>query len=110
MTSEKPKEWCRWLSLAEWRYNTHFHSSIQKTPYEVVYVQPPPVHLPYLAGDSSIATIDRSLQSREKMIKFLKFHLTRAQHRMKLQSDSHGSERSFEAGEWVLLKLQPYIQ
>ena len=28
MTSEKLKEWCRWLPLAEWWYNTHFHSSI----------------------------------------------------------------------------------
>ena len=66
------------------------------------------MHYPYLVGDSSIAGIGRSLQSREEMIKSLKFHLTRAQHRMKLQSDSHRSERSFEAGEWVLLKLQPY--
>lgn len=87
---------------------THFHTSIQKTPYEVVYGQPPLVHLPYLAGDSIIATVDRSLQRRKEMIKTLKFHLTRAQHIMKLQCNSHRLERSFEVGDWVLLKLQPY--
>ena len=38
------------VPLAEWWYNTHFHTSIQLTPYEVVYNQSLPVHLPYLAG------------------------------------------------------------
>ena len=112
MTSEKPKEWSMWLPLAEWWYNTHFYTSIQKTPYEIVYGQPPPVHLPYLAGDSATATatVDRSLQNREEMISTLKFHLTTAHYRMKIQSDRHRSERSFEIGEWVLLKLQAYRQ
>ena len=29
---------------------------------------------------------------------------------MKLQTDRHRSKRSFEVGEWVYLKLQPYRQ
>ncbi|GKD11864.1 putative mitochondrial protein, partial [Tanacetum coccineum] len=31
MTGEKPKEWSKWLSLAEYWYNTNFHTSIQTT-------------------------------------------------------------------------------
>uniref|UniRef100_A0A803N1M4 Integrase zinc-binding domain-containing protein n=1 Tax=Chenopodium quinoa TaxID=63459 RepID=A0A803N1M4_CHEQI len=50
MTGDQPQEWHKWFPLAEWWYNTHFHSALQLTPYEVVYNQPPPLHLPYLAG------------------------------------------------------------
>jgi len=44
MRNEKATERSKWLPLAEWWYNTTFHSSIELTPYEVVYNQPPPVH------------------------------------------------------------------
>lgn len=40
----------------------------------------------------------------------VKQHLLRAQQRMKTQADKHRSERSFEVGEFVFLKLQSYLQ
>lgn len=86
MCGNQPKDWCLWLPLAEWWYNTHYHSSTQLTPYNIVYNQPPPLHLPYLAGDSSVETVDRSMQKRENMIKELKGHLEKAQNRMKCQA------------------------
>ena len=54
MTGEKPAEWMLWLPLAEWWYNTNWHSSIGVTPFEVIYGQPPPLHIPYLPGDSRV--------------------------------------------------------
>ncbi|GJW52952.1 putative mitochondrial protein [Tanacetum coccineum] len=48
MTGEKPKEWSKWLSLAEYWYNTNFHTSIQTTPYEAVYGQPLPSPIAYI--------------------------------------------------------------
>ena len=78
MIGERPRDWARWLSLAEWWYNTTFHSAIQTTPYETVYGQLAPIHLPYFPGDSKVEAIDRSLQTREAAIKLLKFHLQRA--------------------------------
>ncbi|GKC84187.1 putative mitochondrial protein [Tanacetum coccineum] len=82
MTGEYPKEWLKWLSLAELWYNSNFHTSIQTTPFEFVYGIPPPIHVPYLG----------------------------AQNRMKQQADKGRSERQFEEGDWVLLKLQPHGQ
>lgn len=110
MTRERPHDWGKWLSLVEWWYNSNFHTTICTTPYEALYGQPPPFHLPYLAGSSAVAVVDRSLQHREAAIKLLKFHLRRAQDRMKQQSDNHRSDREFEEGSWVYLKLQPYRQ
>ena len=75
MVSETPKEWSKWIFLAEWWYNTSYYSSICTTPYEVVYRQLVPIHLPYLVRESGVAVVDRSLQSREAAIKMLKFYL-----------------------------------
>lgn len=66
--------------------------------------------MPYLVGVSSVAIVDRSLQAREAARKLLHFHLKRAQGRMKQFADRHRSERSFQVGDWVYLKLQPYRQ
>lgn len=110
MTSDKPHMWSKWLPLAEYWYNTNFHSATQSTPYEIVYGQPPPVHLPYLPGESKVQVVAKCLEDREKMLLLLKFHLLRAQHRMKQEADKHRSERSLEVGDWIFVKLQPYRQ
>ena len=36
-----PTKWKQWLSLAEFWYNTSYHTSLGKTPFEVVYGQTP---------------------------------------------------------------------
>ncbi|CAJ2672860.1 unnamed protein product [Trifolium pratense] len=110
MCSSRPTNWFKWLSLAEWWYNTNYHSSIHTTPFEVVYGQPPPIHLPYLPGSSPSFSVDRSLIARDEAIKLLKFHLLRAQNRMSQQANKHRSDRVFSIGDYVYLKLQPYRQ
>ena len=37
-------------------------------------------------------------------------NLNLAQNQMKQQADQHHSERSFDVGDWVFLRLQPYKQ
>ncbi|GKC46094.1 retrotransposable element Tf2 [Tanacetum coccineum] len=107
MTGEKPKEWSKWLSMAEFWYNTNFHSSIPTTPFKVMYGQTPPIHIPIWL---EIVVWNQLIQAREEVIRMLKFHLKRAQDRMKNQANKHRSDRSFEVGSWVYLKLQPHRQ
>lgn len=110
MTVDTPHTWSKGLPLAEWWHNTTFHSAMNASPYEIIYGQPPPIHLPYLLGEGKSVVVDRSLQKREEVINMLKFHLARAQHRMRQYTDSHRSVREFQIGDFVYLKLQPYRQ
>ena len=101
MVGEQPKEWSKWLAMAELWYNSNYHSSINTTPFEVLYGQAPPLHVPYLGGESIVEAVDRSLRAREEAINILKFHLQRSQNRMKQQADRSRSERTFELDDWV---------
>ncbi|GJW46494.1 retrotransposable element Tf2 [Tanacetum coccineum] len=100
----------QWLSLAEYWYNTNFHSSTHMTPFEAVYRQPPPTYVPYENGDNHVEVVDRSLQAREQTIKQLKFHLQRARDRMRNLANKHMIDRQFEVGVWVYVKLHPHRQ
>lgn len=110
MSHERPHLWSKWLPLAEYWYNIIFHSATQITPFEAVYGHAPPLPIPYLPGESKVAVVAKSMQEREDMILMLQFHLLRAQHRMHQNEDLHHTERSFEIGDFVYVKLQPYRQ
>ncbi|KAK8304271.1 hypothetical protein V6Z12_D04G210300 [Gossypium hirsutum] len=110
MSTETTNDWFLWLPLAEWWYNITRRSSIQTTPYEELYGQGPPLHLPYLAGASSVVVVDRSLRNREAARKLLQFHLKRSQERVKQMADRSRFEGEFTVGDLVYLKLQPYRQ
>jgi len=108
--NEDASNWFSCLPMAEYWYNTCHHSAIQTTPYEALYGRPPPLHLPYLPGESASAEVDGTLVNRKFKLQLLKHHLRRAQLRMKQQADSHRSDRHFEVGDWVYFKVQPYKQ
>lgn len=40
-THATPSQWSKWLHLAEYWYNTCFHSALEKSPFEVLYGHPP---------------------------------------------------------------------
>lgn len=105
-----PSQWSRWLALAEYWYNTSFHSALGTTPFEVLYG-----HKPRYFGLSATSACQSEdlldwLHEREQMQSLIRSHLLRAQTRMKSQEDKCRSERSFAVGDWVYLKLQPFVQ
>lgn len=110
MTGDQPKQWYRWLPLVESWYNTTYYSSTGVTPFEVVCSQSPYLHIPYITGDSQVEAVDRSLSAREECIKLLKFHLQRAQDRMKMQANKKRTNKEYDVGDLVYVKLQPYRQ
>lgn len=65
---------------------------------------------PYFAFDSQLDAVDRSLLAGEATSWALKACLTKAQCRMKSQADNGRSERNYNVGDWVYVKLQIYRQ
>lgn len=74
------------------------------TPFEAQYGYAPPIHMPYLPGDSRVEAVDIALRNREEMILLLKKHLQRAADRMQKQANKHRMDRNYEIGDWVWLK------
>lgn len=98
-----------WLSAAGFWYNSSPYSAIGCSPFEALYGCTPK-SLGLSSADTVPATdVQTWLHDRQLMDRVLQQHLTRAQHRMKRQADKNRSERSFSIGDWVYLKLQPYI-
>ena len=51
-----------------------------------------------------------TIQDRQFQLQALREQLTKAQNHMKLYADRHRSDRHYQVGDLVLLKLQPYAQ
>jgi hypothetical protein len=65
--------------------------------------------LPMLSTNGA-SDAEQILQERQSRLVDLKHHLASTQNRMKLQADKKCSDRQFQVGDRVLLKLQPYVQ
>jgi hypothetical protein len=110
MVGDKPKEWVDWLPLAQYCYNTAFHHSTKVAPFEAVFGYSPPRLLSYMPGTAMLDSVEDKLKSRDQILQLLKENLYRSQNRMKLYADLRRTERHFQEGDWVYLRLQPYRQ
>eukprot|EP00253_Pinus_taeda_P018529 PITA_18529 len=108
--SDKQTRWVKWLPLAEWWYNTSFHTATNMTPFMALYGYEPPSITSYLRENSKVQAVEHHIEHQQQVLQLLKDNLVLARNRMKQQADQHRSERSFDVGDWVFLPLQPCKQ
>ncbi|KAI5324163.1 hypothetical protein L3X38_033236 [Prunus dulcis] len=106
----EPSTWVHWLPWAELWYNTTFQAAIKMSPYEALYGVPLPIVHQYLQGTSLVQAIDQTLHQHDQLVASLCTNMLQAQNRMKLYVDQHRTEREFNIGDWVYLRIQPYRQ
>lgn len=110
MVFQNPRVWNKWLSLAEFWYNTNYHTALKISPFQALYgYSPPMLSIDALRGaqhDPEMAW----LKDKQGMLAQLKDNLQQAQNRMKQFVDKHRSDREFQVEDWVYLKPQPYRQ
>jgi hypothetical protein len=94
--------------LAECWYKTTFHTSSKKFPFMALYGYYPPSIISPLKGTTKVQAVEDHIGHQQEVLKLLKDNLVITQNRMKQQEDQHHSEREFEVGDWVFLRLQPY--
>jgi hypothetical protein len=80
------------------------------SPFEALYGHPPRHFGVSAAVVCQSADLGAWLKERALTQDLLKQHLLRARQIMKQQADKHRSDRQFAIGDWVFLKVQPYVQ
>jgi len=103
-----PKRWSYWLSLAEWWYNTSYHTSLNLTPFQALYGFPPPMVGEVILPDCPNDSAREILQNRQLAPQLIRDNLLKAQSRIKHQADKRRSKRVLDVGDMVYLKIQPY--
>jgi hypothetical protein len=107
---DSPKQWRRWLPLAEFWYNSSHHSAIGTSPFKALYGCEPNLGAMPTLDEDNLTEAGLMLRDRQTQLDRLKLHLAAAQNRMKLQADRHRSDKEYSVGDKVYLKLQPYAQ
>ncbi|KAM7473107.1 hypothetical protein LguiB_020350 [Lonicera macranthoides] len=110
MTSYKPTKWALWLHMAQWWYNTNYHTALKMTPFEALHGYKPPSGIFPQHNYGGVTIVTDFVKERADMQLVIKDHLLQAQERTKMYADRKRTEREFEAGDFVYLRLQPYRQ
>jgi hypothetical protein len=101
--TDKQNKWLQWLHLAEWWYNSTYHTSAKMTPFQALYGYQPPSWKELATNQTKVASVKDHLDESQKVVQILKENLATARNRMKQQADQHRTEREFEVGEWVFV-------
>lgn len=107
---DTPKPWRRWLSAAEFWYNSSHHASLNCFPFKALYGREPnlggmPAVNTNLPADAPLVEIDWATHTE-----LLRAQLARAQARFKKQADRHRAERAFDVGEQVSSSFNPTLK
>lgn len=110
MCFTNPKSWNRWLSLAQWWYNATYHSAIRRSHFEAMFGYRSTL-LPAISESSpTMAKVGHYFQQRQQLLTVLKQELANARNQMKQIADRRRSDRTFEIGDLVYLKVRRFLQ
>ena len=76
-----------WLPLAEFWFNTSYHTATKVTPFEALYGFQSPKLLDYILGLTKTVAMDEFLLNSQQILGLLKSNLVVAQDKMKLQAN-----------------------
>lgn len=87
-----PKQWSKWLSVAEFWYSTNYHSALGLSPFEVLYGHPPKHFGISNEIKSHSPELEQWMMERNLLNDCGQHHLHRAQQRMKAQANKGRTE------------------
>jgi hypothetical protein len=104
------RTWVRWLHMGEYCYNTTYHMSIRMSPFRALYGYDAPSFMETVFGDNRVPGAKDWVEESQRILQSVRENLQSAQNQQKIYADRHRVERSFEVGDLVFLRLQPYRQ
>ncbi|GKC55762.1 ty3-gypsy retrotransposon protein [Tanacetum coccineum] len=97
--------WSKYLYLAEFWYNTSYHSAIEISPFQALYGRPPSSIPHYTLGSSQGASIDTTLMEHQRLVSLLKVILQRTRQRMTEQDNNHRMKKEFQVGDMIIERI-----
>jgi hypothetical protein len=82
--------------------------SIGMSPVRALYSYDPLSFVEISFGDNRALMVQDWIQQSQDILREFKDHLERAQNQQKVQADKNKVDRTFEVGDLVYLRLQPY--
>lgn len=86
---------------AEFWYNTTFHVSTGRTPFEVAYGRQPPNLIRFLINETKVTAVALEFIKRDKALNQFKVHSTSTRAQMRKYADRKRRVVNFKVGEWV---------
>ena len=103
--SNQQHAWVKWLHLGECCYNTSHHMSIGMPHFCPLYGYDALSFVDLALSDSRVPTASDFVKQSQDIIRSLKDNLQHAQNQQKLYADRKRTERSFEVGDLVFVRL-----
>ncbi|KAB2629775.1 S ribonuclease [Pyrus ussuriensis x Pyrus communis] len=100
--------WHQRLDLMEFAYNNSFHSSIGMAPFEALYGRACRTPLCWSEVGERVLVGPEIVEETTQNVQVIKTNLKAAQDRQKSLADRHATDRVYEVGDWVFLKLSPW--
>jgi hypothetical protein len=96
--------------MGEHYYNMTYHMSIRMSPFRALYGYDRPSFFETVFGDSRVPEAKDWIEESQRILKSVKENLQAAQNQQNMYEYRQRIERSFEVGDLVFLRLQPYRQ
>ena len=92
---DNPRHWKKWLGLAEFWYNSSFHTALGCSPFKVLYRTEP-----NFGGMPNIAVSSDTALEYRAQTELLRAQLIRAQQHMKTYADKTG----WNGSSWLVIR------
>eukprot|EP00253_Pinus_taeda_P015218 PITA_15218 len=103
---QKPTQWEDYLHLVEFAYNNGYHTSIQMSPFEVLYGWKCRTPSNWSGPEDKLRLGPEMLKEMEDMVKKVRANLKAAQDRQKNFADRKRRFKEYQVGDHVYIRIQ----
>ncbi|XP_058741863.1 uncharacterized protein LOC131614269 [Vicia villosa] len=96
---DHPKQWYKFLHLAEFWYNTSYHSAINMPPFKALYGRDPPNITDFINDSSRRDPLEFSWQQHKDILVKLKLNLQKSRKAMEKQANKSRMAYSFQVSD-----------
>eukprot|EP00253_Pinus_taeda_P020563 PITA_20563 len=103
---QQPTQWDEYLHLVEFAYNNGYHTSLQMSPFEVLYGQKYLTPSSWSGHEDKLRLGPEMLKEMEDMVKMVRSNLKAAHDRQKSFADGKRRFKEYQVGDHVYVRIK----